>query len=81
MTESIRSFDTQALYLALDARRTELGLSWTGVANQLWEMSSDLNDRRQGPPLQPIDADQHGEEAEDELPARPVHGPVARADP
>jgi hypothetical protein len=53
MTESIRSFDTQALYLALDAQRTELGLSWTGVANQLWEMSSDLNDRRKDHPISP----------------------------
>lgn len=54
MTESfIRPFDTHALYLALDARRTELGLSWTGVANQIWELSSDLNDRRKDHPISP----------------------------
>jgi hypothetical protein len=54
MTESaFRPFDARALYLALDARRTELGLSWTGVANRIWELSSDLNDRRQDHPISP----------------------------
>jgi hypothetical protein len=42
----IRPFDAGALYLALDARRTEPGLSWKGVADQIWELSSELNDRR-----------------------------------
>ncbi len=46
MESAISPFDTQALYLAIDSRRTELGLSWTGVAKQIWELSSDLNDRR-----------------------------------
>ncbi len=50
---SILHFDTRALYLALDARRTELGLSWTGVANQLWYLSSDLNERRKDHPISP----------------------------
>jgi hypothetical protein len=50
---SDRSFDTSALYLALDAKRTDLGLSWTGVAERIWEMSSDLNDRRQDHPISP----------------------------
>jgi hypothetical protein len=54
MTESsMRPFDTRALYLALDARRNELGLSWAGVANQIWELSSDLNDRRKDHPISP----------------------------
>jgi hypothetical protein len=54
MTESpIHPFDAHALYLALDARRIELGLSWAGVANQIWEMSSDLNDRRKDHPISP----------------------------
>ena len=33
---SIRPFDAGALYLALNVRRTELGLSWKGVADQIW---------------------------------------------
>jgi hypothetical protein len=50
---SIRPFDAAALYLALDARRVELGLTWTGVADQLWALSSDLNDRRRDHPISP----------------------------
>lgn len=54
MTASpIRRFDAGALYLALDARRTELGLSWNGVADQMWELSSELNDRRRDHPISP----------------------------
>jgi hypothetical protein len=45
-SRTVRSFDVSALYAALDDKRTQLGLSWQGVANQLWELSSDLNDRR-----------------------------------
>jgi hypothetical protein len=41
------------LYLALDARRSELGLSWKGVADQIRELSSDLNDRRRDHPISP----------------------------
>jgi hypothetical protein len=52
-TPSIRPFDAGALYLALDARRSELGLSWRGVADQIWELSSDLNDRRRDHPISP----------------------------
>ena len=52
-TPSIRPFDAGALYLALDARRSELGLSWKGVADQIWELSSDLNDRRRDHPISP----------------------------
>jgi hypothetical protein len=51
--QEIRSFDTAALYAALDARRTELGLSWRQVANQLWEQSAELNDRRRDHPISP----------------------------
>jgi hypothetical protein len=53
MDSSIRSFDVDALYRALDARRTELKLSWRGVADQLWELSSELNDRRRDHPISP----------------------------
>jgi hypothetical protein len=53
VTSSIRPFDAGALYRALDARRTELGLSWKGVADQIWGMSADLNDRRRDHPISP----------------------------
>jgi hypothetical protein len=39
-------FDVSALYAALDEKRASLGLSWTGVARQIWELSSELNERR-----------------------------------
>ena len=41
-----QSFDTDALYAALDAKRTLHGLSWSGVAKQIWELSPELNKRR-----------------------------------
>lgn len=47
----IRPFDAGALYLALDGRRTELGLSWAGVAREIWHLSCDLNDRRHDHPI------------------------------
>jgi hypothetical protein len=49
----IRRFDASALYSALDARRAELGLSWKQVADQLWQLSSELNDRRRDHPISP----------------------------
>jgi hypothetical protein len=49
----IRPFDGGALYQALDDRRAELGLSWTAVAEHIWELSSDLNDRRRDHPISP----------------------------
>lgn len=54
MTDTvIRRFDTAALYSALESRRMELGLSWRGVADQLWQLSSELNDRRRDHPISP----------------------------
>ena len=50
---SIRPFDAGALYQALDVKRTELGLSWKGVADQIWALSSDLNNRRRDHPISP----------------------------
>jgi hypothetical protein len=43
---SIRDFDTVAMWNALDARRRELGLAWTRLAGEIWDQSSDLNERR-----------------------------------
>lgn len=50
---SILPFDGTALYRALDARRTELGLSWSGVADQIWDLSFELNYRRSDHPISP----------------------------
>lgn len=43
---AIRRFDGSALYSALDARRVERGLTWKQMADELWQLSSELNDRR-----------------------------------
>jgi hypothetical protein len=53
MVSRIRPFDAGALYAALDAQRTEIGLSWKGVADQIWALSSDLNDQRHDHPISP----------------------------
>jgi hypothetical protein len=39
--------------LALDTRRANLGLSWKQVADQLWQLSSELNERRRDHPISP----------------------------
>jgi len=44
-------FDALAMYRAMDARRTELGLSWKGVADALWEQSALLNAQRNDHPI------------------------------
>jgi hypothetical protein len=53
MDQEIRPFDAGALYRALDTRRSELGLSWKAVADQIWDLSGDLNDRRRDHPISP----------------------------
>jgi hypothetical protein len=53
VTVAIRHFDGSALYLALDGRRAALGLSWQQVADQLWQLSSELNNRRHDHPISP----------------------------
>jgi hypothetical protein len=37
----------------LDAERRARGLSWQGVADELWELSSELNRRREDHPISP----------------------------
>ena len=37
------AFDGAALIRALDAQRTDRGLDWTGLADELWAQSCDLN--------------------------------------
>jgi hypothetical protein len=50
---AIRPFDVSALHQALDSRRSQLGLSWAGVASEIWATSSALNDRRKDHPISP----------------------------
>jgi hypothetical protein len=38
-------FDGNALVAALDARRADLGMGWTALADELWRQSSELNAR------------------------------------
>ena len=47
-------FDAKALFAALDARRMERGVSWSGVARDLWDLSSELNARRDDHPISPL---------------------------
>jgi hypothetical protein len=49
----LRPFDVSALYAALESRRTEYGLSWKQVADQLWDLSAVLNDQRRDHPISP----------------------------
>ena len=50
---TIRPFDVGRLYQVLDRRRNELGMSWRAVADQIWEQSSSLNERRRDHPISP----------------------------
>jgi hypothetical protein len=43
---ALPAFDCSSLYDALDGKRRERGLDWYGLADELWEQSSDLNARR-----------------------------------
>lgn len=44
-------FDTDALFEALDAERVMRGLTWQGVADELWALSAELNRRRNDHPI------------------------------
>jgi hypothetical protein len=47
----IFEFDALALFEAMDAERAVRGLSWRGVADELWDQSAVLNDRRSDHPI------------------------------
>ncbi len=49
----ILEFDATALFAAMDAQRLARGMSWQRVADQIWELSSVLNDRRHDHPIAP----------------------------
>jgi uncharacterized protein YfiM (DUF2279 family) len=53
MKTGIRDIDIAALVDAMDARRVERGLSWQGVADEIWGLSADLNARRRDHPISP----------------------------
>ena len=46
-------FDVRELFEALDARRIERELSWRGVADEIWNLSAELNARRHDHPISP----------------------------
>jgi hypothetical protein len=47
----IYDFDTVALHRALDDERVARGLTWSGVAREIWMLSSVLNDQRRDHPI------------------------------
>jgi hypothetical protein len=44
-------FDGVALFAAPDDRRDELGLSWPGVAREIWALSAKLDAKRKDHPI------------------------------
>jgi hypothetical protein len=46
-------FDVRRLYADLDAERSARGLSWQGLADDVWELSAGLNARRDDHPISP----------------------------
>jgi hypothetical protein len=49
----MREMDIGALFEAMDAQRIERGLSWQGVADEIWALSAELNARRRSHPISP----------------------------
>jgi hypothetical protein len=49
----VQEFDVCALHEALDAERIDRGLTWRGVADELWNLSAELNARRYDHPISP----------------------------
>ena len=50
---SLKDFDTQAFFAAIDAQRRAEQLSWPALANAIWEQSRALNARRNDHPISP----------------------------
>ncbi|MGC2167546.1 MAG: hypothetical protein WA580_00420 [Acidimicrobiales bacterium] len=50
---AIPEFSVGDLYAALDERRRQRGLSWRQVADEIWDLSSELNERRRDHPISP----------------------------
>jgi hypothetical protein len=51
IARQVRDLDVHALFRAMDERREEHGLSWAGVARELWELSAELNARDNAHPI------------------------------
>jgi hypothetical protein len=49
----MRDFDAMALYEAMETKRSERGLSWRQVANEIWDQSASLNRKRHDHPISP----------------------------
>lgn len=47
----MNEFNALRLYEAMEAQRTESGLSWRQVAAEIWDQSSILNERREDHPI------------------------------
>jgi hypothetical protein len=50
---TILEFDVRGLFAAMDGLRRDRGLSWQGVADELWDLSAELNRRRRDHPISP----------------------------
>ncbi|MGC2486817.1 MAG: hypothetical protein WA359_11310 [Acidimicrobiales bacterium] len=50
---TIREFSVGELYDALDQQRNDRGLSWRQVADEIWDLSRELNGRRRDHPISP----------------------------
>ena len=44
-------FDVHALFRAMDEQRIARGLSWAGAAREMWDLSAELNARRNDHPI------------------------------
>jgi hypothetical protein len=53
VSDLLLEFDVRELFAALDAQRIARGLTWRGVADELWNQSVELNQRRQDHPISP----------------------------
>lgn len=61
MTDAvIDRFDVSALYSALDAAGPSWACPGKQVADRLWQLSSEFNDRRRDHPISPLDAHEDG---------------------
>jgi len=52
-SKEIVDFDSIALFEAMNAKRISERLSWREVTDEIWKLSSDLNDRRHDHPISP----------------------------
>src|SRR5262245_26035308 len=47
----LSAFDARGLYEAIEAQRIQRGLSWRQVADEIWNQSAELNQRRRDHPI------------------------------